>query len=65
MARASLGAELQGHTKMLNFFDVPNQMVLVDAPGYGERGRPEWGELFSCASTCAPRLDLTPLGEPC
>lgn len=39
----------QGHTKTLNFYQVdkaPGKIVLVDAPGYGGRGRPEWGELF-------------------
>ncbi|KAJ3501519.1 hypothetical protein NLJ89_g9302 [Agrocybe chaxingu] len=38
-----------GHTKALNFFLVgpePGKFVVVDAPGYGARGRPEWGELF-------------------
>jgi GTP-binding protein len=39
----------QGKTKMLNFFRVgapPGNLVLVDAPGYGARGRLEWGALF-------------------
>ena len=39
----------QGHTKTLNFYQVgkaPGKAVLVDAPGYGGRGRPEWGKLF-------------------
>ena len=39
----------QGHTKTLNFYQVgkaPGKAILVDAPGYGGRGRPEWGELF-------------------
>ncbi|KAF8579904.1 P-loop containing nucleoside triphosphate hydrolase protein, partial [Ramaria rubella] len=41
-----------GRTQALNFFCVrrPKQTqyttILVDAPGYGSRGRPEWGELF-------------------
>ncbi|KAL1748183.1 hypothetical protein HDZ31DRAFT_79880 [Schizophyllum fasciatum] len=38
-----------GRTKELNFYSVgpdPGHLVLVDAPGYGARGRPEWGELF-------------------
>ncbi|KAF9525111.1 P-loop containing nucleoside triphosphate hydrolase protein [Crepidotus variabilis] len=38
-----------GHTKTLNFFSVgasPGKLILVDAPGYGSRGRPEWGDLF-------------------
>ncbi|ELU43512.1 dynamin family domain-containing protein [Rhizoctonia solani AG-1 IA] len=33
----------------LNFFRVgPNvhELTLVDAPGYGQRGRPEWGKVF-------------------
>jgi hypothetical protein len=38
---------------MLNFFDVGGRMVLVDAPGYGDRGRPEWGALFSCPQNSA------------
>ena len=39
----------KGRTKELNFYGVgadPGHLVLVDAPGYGARGRPEWGELF-------------------
>ncbi|KAG8708298.1 hypothetical protein FRC09_001325, partial [Ceratobasidium sp. 395] len=38
-----------GHTRALNFFQVGvdvGKLTLVDAPGYGERGRPEWGEIF-------------------
>jgi len=38
-----------GRTKTLTFFRVgpkPGKLVLVDAPGYGHRGRPEWGQLF-------------------
>ncbi|KAH9935997.1 P-loop containing nucleoside triphosphate hydrolase protein [Epithele typhae] len=38
-----------GRTKTLNWFRVgpdPGHLILVDAPGYGDRGRPEWGELF-------------------
>ncbi|KAF9784917.1 P-loop containing nucleoside triphosphate hydrolase protein [Thelephora terrestris] len=38
-----------GHTKTLNFYQVgkaPGKAILVDAPGYGGRGRPEWGKLF-------------------
>ncbi|KAK7687744.1 hypothetical protein QCA50_008962 [Cerrena zonata] len=38
-----------GRTQTLNFFRVgsePGSLVLVDAPGYGSRGRPEWGALF-------------------
>ncbi|KAI0299196.1 hypothetical protein BC826DRAFT_995972 [Russula brevipes] len=38
-----------GRTKTLTFFRVgphPGKVVLVDAPGYGQRGRPEWGQLF-------------------
>lgn len=44
-----LNPTTQGHTKTLNFYRVgkaPGKTVLVDAPGYGGRGRPEWGELF-------------------
>ncbi|KAJ7498091.1 P-loop containing nucleoside triphosphate hydrolase protein, partial [Mycena galericulata] len=39
-----------GCTRTLNFYTVgehPGTVVLVDAPGYGARGRPEWGDLFS------------------
>lgn len=39
----------KGHTKSLNFYRVgaePGKLILVDAPGYGARGRPQWGELF-------------------
>ncbi|KAF9054734.1 P-loop containing nucleoside triphosphate hydrolase protein [Panaeolus papilionaceus] len=38
-----------GHTKSLNFYRIgaePGKLLLVDAPGYGARGRPEWGDLF-------------------
>ncbi|KAI0306006.1 hypothetical protein B0F90DRAFT_1695286, partial [Multifurca ochricompacta] len=38
-----------GRTKTLTFFRVGperGKVILVDSPGYGERGRPEWGELF-------------------
>ena len=39
----------QGRTKTLNFYRVgprAGQLVVVDAPGYGLRGRPEWGKVF-------------------
>lgn len=38
-----------GRTRQLNFYRVglpPDNLVLVDAPGYGARGRQEWGDLF-------------------
>ncbi|KAF8993791.1 hypothetical protein BDQ17DRAFT_119399 [Cyathus striatus] len=40
-----------GRTTTLNFVQVGpspeiGHLVLVDAPGYGARGRPEWGEVF-------------------
>ncbi|KAJ4480044.1 hypothetical protein J3R30DRAFT_3701216 [Lentinula aciculospora] len=38
-----------GKTRRLDFFrvgDTPGKLVLVDSPGYGNRGRPEWGLLF-------------------
>ncbi|KAL1945002.1 hypothetical protein VTO73DRAFT_2622 [Trametes versicolor] len=38
-----------GRTQTLNYYRVgspPGHLVLVDAPGYGSRGRPEWGALF-------------------
>lgn len=52
MRRKSLVASSKkpGRTKTLTFFRIgptPGKVVLVDAPGYGERGRPEWGELFN------------------
>ncbi|PCH44476.1 nucleoside triphosphate hydrolase protein [Wolfiporia cocos MD-104 SS10] len=39
-----------GRTQSLNFFRVgaqPGKLVVVDAPGYGARGRQEWGDLFN------------------
>ncbi|KAI0048776.1 P-loop containing nucleoside triphosphate hydrolase protein [Auriscalpium vulgare] len=45
-----LSSSKPGRTKSLNFFRVgpdPGKLILVDAPGYGSRGRPEWGQLFS------------------
>lgn len=41
--------KFQGRTRALNFFRVGREagkMILVDAPGYGMRGRAEWGELW-------------------
>ncbi|KAJ3525741.1 hypothetical protein NMY22_g10448 [Coprinellus aureogranulatus] len=38
-----------GRTRELNFYRVgkePGKLVLVDAPGYGARGKREWGQLF-------------------
>ncbi|KAF8906104.1 P-loop containing nucleoside triphosphate hydrolase protein, partial [Mucidula mucida] len=38
-----------GRTRQLNFFRVGpkgGKIILVDAPGYGRRGRAEWGDLF-------------------
>ncbi|KAF5372057.1 hypothetical protein D9758_005117 [Tetrapyrgos nigripes] len=39
-----------GRTRRLDFFRIGSKpersVILVDAPGYGERGRPEWGRLF-------------------
>ncbi|KAJ7590517.1 P-loop containing nucleoside triphosphate hydrolase protein [Mycena floridula] len=37
-----------GHTQTINYFRVgdPGKLIVVDAPGYGSRGRPEWGESF-------------------
>ena len=37
-------------------------MVLVDAPGYGARGRPEWGSLFD--HYLATRKESAPLPLP-
>ncbi|KIJ65222.1 hypothetical protein HYDPIDRAFT_88928 [Hydnomerulius pinastri MD-312] len=39
-----------GRTQTLNFFRVgshPGKLVVVDSPGYGSRGRSEWGALFN------------------
>ncbi|KAG6906923.1 hypothetical protein DXG01_011349 [Tephrocybe rancida] len=39
----------EGRTRELNFFRVgpdPGKLILVDAPGYGARGKAEWGILF-------------------
>ncbi|KAI0321573.1 P-loop containing nucleoside triphosphate hydrolase protein [Amylostereum chailletii] len=44
-----LSSKQPGRTKTLNFFRVghePGKLIVVDAPGYGARGRPEWGDLF-------------------
>jgi len=44
-----LTSKKAGRTQALNFYRVggdPGQLILVDAPGYGARGRAEWGELF-------------------
>ncbi|TFK49139.1 P-loop containing nucleoside triphosphate hydrolase protein [Heliocybe sulcata] len=38
-----------GHTRSLNFYRVgpgTGNLILVDAPGYGRRGRAEWGKLW-------------------
>lgn len=38
-----------GATKTLNFYEpstLDPKFYLVDGPGYGSRGRPEWGKLF-------------------
>ncbi|KAH7910288.1 P-loop containing nucleoside triphosphate hydrolase protein [Hygrophoropsis aurantiaca] len=38
-----------GRTQTLNFYRVgqhPGKLVVVDSPGYGARGRPEWGAVF-------------------
>ncbi|KAI0917902.1 hypothetical protein AcV5_002722 [Taiwanofungus camphoratus] len=39
-----------GRTQSLNFYRVgaePGKLILVDSPGYGSRGRSEWGKLFN------------------
>lgn len=44
-----LTSKKAGRTQMLNFFRIgpePGKLILVDAPGYGDRGRQEWGALF-------------------
>ncbi|KAJ7863170.1 hypothetical protein B0H13DRAFT_2070856 [Mycena leptocephala] len=48
-----------GCTRTLNFYRVgehPGSVVLVDAPGYGARGRPEWGDLFNSYITTRKQL---------
>ncbi|KAG1454427.1 hypothetical protein G6F56_007324 [Rhizopus delemar] len=35
-----------GHTRLLNFFNMGNEMTLVDMPGYGYRSKAEWGDLI-------------------
>ncbi|KAI9304163.1 P-loop containing nucleoside triphosphate hydrolase protein [Cunninghamella echinulata] len=35
-----------GHTKLLNFFNLDNKLMLVDMPGYGYKSQTEWGELI-------------------
>jgi GTP-binding protein len=39
---------LKGRTRTLNFYRVGDagKLILVDAPGYGARGKAEWGRLF-------------------
>ncbi|CAE6406211.1 unnamed protein product [Rhizoctonia solani] len=51
MGRANLviTSSKPGRTQALNFFQVgptARELTLVDAPGYGKRGRPEWGKVF-------------------
>jgi GTP-binding protein len=41
----------------------PHKLVVVDAPGYGARGRPEWGELFDHYTTNRREYVLTAM--PC
>jgi GTP-binding protein len=44
--------QMQGHTRLINFFSIGDQMHLVDMPGYGYRSREEWGEsIMSYIST--------------
>ncbi|KAJ7709027.1 P-loop containing nucleoside triphosphate hydrolase protein [Mycena rosella] len=48
-----------GCTTTLNFYRVgehPGSVVLVDAPGYGARGRPEWGDLFNTYASTRKQL---------
>ncbi|KAG0742703.1 hypothetical protein G6F57_010572 [Rhizopus arrhizus] len=35
-----------GHTRLLNFFNIGNELTIVDMPGYGYRSKAEWGELI-------------------
>jgi GTP-binding protein len=39
---------LKGRTRALDFYNIgdPGKLVLVDAPGYGARGKVEWGKIF-------------------
>lgn len=44
-----LTASSKGHTQQFNFYRVgaePGKLILVDTPGYGKRGRPEWGDML-------------------
>ena len=39
----------KGHTQQFNFYRVgaeSGKLILVDTPGYGKRGRPEWGDML-------------------
>ncbi|KAF9018277.1 P-loop containing nucleoside triphosphate hydrolase protein [Hymenopellis radicata] len=48
-----------GRTRQLNFFRVGpkgGKLILVDAPGYGRRGRAEWGDLFEEYILTRPQL---------
>ncbi|KAJ6580837.1 P-loop containing nucleoside triphosphate hydrolase protein [Mycena capillaripes] len=48
-----------GCTRTLNFYRVgehPGSVVLVDAPGYGAKGRQEWGHLFNTYITTRKQL---------
>jgi len=43
-----MSSKRAGRTRALDFYNVgdPAKLVLVDAPGYGARGKVEWGEIF-------------------
>ncbi|KAI9283625.1 P-loop containing nucleoside triphosphate hydrolase protein [Umbelopsis sp. AD052] len=48
-----------GHTRLINFFSIGDQMHLVDMPGYGYRSREEWGESIMSYITTRDQLKRT------
>jgi len=54
-----ISSKSAGKTKSLDFFDVgykTHRVMLVDSPGYGARGRPEWGALWEWYIENRPQL---------
>ncbi|RUP46790.1 P-loop containing nucleoside triphosphate hydrolase protein [Jimgerdemannia flammicorona] len=39
-------AKNPGHTRLMNFFNIGDRLILVDMPGYGFRSRNEWGVMI-------------------
>lgn len=55
----ALSSRTPGKTKSLDFFSVgtkSQRLVLVDSPGYGTRGKPEWGALWEWYVENRPEL---------